>query len=167
MSTTPVATEARVPPAQPILLGALMVGTLDLMAAWLTRDAPRTLASLVHVMQSIAGGVLGPATYDGGAATAALGTAIHYAIASTVVLTLYVAARRVPALARHALPVGLLYGAVVYAVMYMVVLPLSAWHAPVVRPLAAVAKNLAIHLGCIGVPAALFVRAAITGGRPT
>jgi len=143
-----------------LLVGVITVGVLDLLAAWVTRD-PRTWASFVHVTQSIAGGLLGRATFEGGAATAVLGTAIHFTIATAVVITLYAAARRFPALARHPLPVGIGYGAVVYAVMYVVVLPLSAWHAPVVRPPEDVAKNLAIHLGCIGVPAALFVRTAI------
>jgi uncharacterized membrane protein len=83
----------------------------------------------------------------------------HFFIAFVVVLTFYLASRRAPVLTRHAVVVGLLYGLTVYAVMNFVVLPLSA--ASTAPPSVPVLVNgLLIHALGVGLPTALFVRAA-------
>ena len=63
--------------------------------------------------------------FDGGAGTAALGLLLHYVIALVWTVLFFLAARRFGALTRHPIPVGLSYGVVVWAVMNLIVLPLS------------------------------------------
>jgi hypothetical protein len=134
------------------------VGVLDLADALIFFGArgvpPRA------VLQSIASGLMGRAAYRGGAATAALGTLLHCGIALAVVVTYYVASRRLPELVRRPWLYGPLYGLVVYGVMNYVVLPVSA---AVVGPpsLAVVINGLLIHLLGVGLPSALAARAAL------
>ena len=62
-----------------MLLGGLCAGTLDILFAtgfWALRGvAPQ------RILQSVAAGVLGKASFGGGAASAALGLGLHYLIA--------------------------------------------------------------------------------------
>ena len=138
--------------------GALTVATLDILDAFVFfgfRGVPP-----VTILQSIASGLLGSAAYEGGAATAVLGLMLHVFIASGVVGTYLVASRFVPALVRHPVLGGLLYGLAVYLVMYRVVLPLSAIGARP-RPWPVVTNGVLIHLLGIGLPSAWFAWAAM------
>ncbi len=107
-----------------VAIGGAVVGTLDLVFActwWnIAKDVPP-----VKIMQSIASGLLGQDAYDGGAATAVLGVALHYFIATTMVLTYTLVSGRIGALVRRPLVFGPLYGLVLYGVMEFVVVPLS------------------------------------------
>lgn len=126
-----------------VLLGAFVVGTLDGAFAvlfWLGRIPP------VQIMQSIARGVLGRETYDGGVPTALLGLALHYTIATAMTVAYYLVSRRVQALVRHPWPLGALYGALLYLIMNFVVLPLSAAGRPSFANHAWVASSVAMHV---------------------
>lgn len=144
-------------PLQAIVGGALVVGVLDLLDALLffgARGVPAT--AIVH---SIAAGLLGMAAFRGGAATAALGVLLHFLIALGVVAVYFAASRALPALRRRPLLYGPLYGLLVYAVMNVIVVPLSA--APDgPRPWPVVINGLLIHVLGVGLPAALAARAA-------
>lgn len=145
-------------PARALLLGGVAVGVLDLLDAVLffgARGVPP-----VAILQSIASGLLGRAAFRGGAATAALGVLLHFFIAFAVVAVYYVASRRFPALRRHPLVFGPLYGLAVYAVMNAVVLPLSA-AAHGMPPLPVLINGLLIHVLGVGLPSALAARAAL------
>jgi hypothetical protein len=145
-------------PVRAIIYGALAVGVLDLLDALiffgLRGAAPLTIC------QSIAAGLLGRAAFQGGAATAALGVALHFFIATCVVVAFYLASLRLPVLVRQAVIAGLLYGLAVYVVMNYIVIPLSALggRGPFVLPV--FINGLLIHAFGVGLPAALFVRAA-------
>jgi ABC-type antimicrobial peptide transport system permease subunit len=68
-----------------------------------------------------------------------------------------VASRKLNLLTQHAIICGLLYGILVYLVMNLIVLPLSAiYFKPVYSP-AAVVTGLIIHMLCVGLPIALVV----------
>lgn len=140
-----------------LALGTLAVGTLDGLDALVffgLRGVPP-----VRVLQSIASGLLGPAAFQGGSATAVLGVLLHYLIAAGVVATYVLASLRLPALARRPWLLGPPYGLVVFAVMYGVVLPLSA--AAARMPAGAVLLNaLLIHALGVGLPSALAAWAA-------
>jgi hypothetical protein len=126
-----------------VLLGALVVGTLDLAFAilfWLGRITP------VQIMQSIARGIVGRETYDGCAATALLGVACHFTIAIGMTLAYYLVSRRVAALVRHPWPLGAIYGVLLYLAMSFIVLPLSAAGRPSFANHAWVASSLAMHV---------------------
>jgi hypothetical protein len=142
--------------ARVILLAGAVAGTLDLTGAivvsWL-----RANVEPIRVMQSIAAGLLGADSYTGGAATAVLGTALHYMIATSWAAIFYAASRRVKFLTKRWFVAGPLYGIGVYAFMNFVVLPLSAVaKRPFVLELALVI--LAVHMVCVGLPIALAVR---------
>jgi hypothetical protein len=90
---------------------------------------------------------------------AALGLLLHFLIAFGVVITFYLASRRFPVLLRNPFVFGPLYGLLVYAVMNYAVVPLSA--APMSPPAGPpMIGGLLIHLLGIGLPSALFARAA-------
>ena len=85
----------------------------------------------IQVLQYIASGLLGKSSFEGGLATAGLGTILHFFIAFVVAAVYVVASRRIAALKRQAVIFGLLYGAAVYFFMNYLVLPLSAvGHSP-------------------------------------
>jgi len=142
-------------PAYPILTGGLIAGTLDIAAA-IVIHAFRGVRP-VRILQSVASGLLGPAAFTGGAATAALGLALHFLIATTAAAVYYLASRRLSGLVRQATLWGALYGVAVYLFMNFVVLPLSAMRKqPFSLEMAAI--MVAIHIVCVGLPIALAVR---------
>lgn len=141
---------------QPILLGGLIAGTLDLTAAC-TYSWLRSSVKPVRVFQFIASGVLGADSFTGGAKTAALGVALHFLIATVATTIFYFASRKWFFLIKHPIIAGLLYGIPVYAFMNFVVLPLSeVQQRP--QPISVRIVNLVILMFCIGLPIALIVR---------
>jgi hypothetical protein len=142
-----------------ILLGAFVVGSLDAiyaLAFWLPRGAKAS-----RIFQSIAAGLLGPNSFQGGARTVVLGVALHYFIALAIVTVYWLAARRIPLLTQHPIICGAIYGVGVYVVMNYVVIPLSAAAKPSRFLLSWVVCSVIVHAFLIGVPAALFARKAI------
>lgn len=143
-----------------ILYGTLTVGILDILDAvvffWIrSRVAP------ARILQSIAAGLIGrQAAATGGVSTAALGLVLHFFIAFAVVLTFYAFSRHARVLTRHSVTSGILYGLGVYAVMNFVVIPLSAIGAHSAMPAPVVINGLLIHAFGVGLPAALFAKAA-------
>jgi len=147
-------------PRRALLLGALTVGVLDIFDAFVFfgfRGVPP-----LRILQAIASGVLGrEAAAEGGLGTAALGLLLHFFIAFTVVLVFYLVSRKVPILTRYPFVTGALYGIAVYFIMTLVVVPSSAIHAVRALPSLPVLLNgLFIHIVGVGIPSALFARAA-------
>jgi len=139
-----------------ILLGTLLIGTIDIL--WAIVNSMIEGRGGLRVLQSVAGGFLGKATYDGGVGTMILGLATHFFIACCVMTVFYLASRKFPALARRPWIYGPLYGLLVYVVMYQVVLPLSAWHTQGITLGVPMAKAVFIHLFGVGLVAALVAR---------
>jgi hypothetical protein len=143
-----------------ILAGGLVAGALDITYAcvfW----AVKAGVPAQRIFQSVAAGLLGKASFEGGTATAALGLALHFLIATSMSLTYYLVARRWPLLWRQAVPCGLLYGLLLYAIMNFIVVPLSAAGGGGGKDLLWVAMSVAVHALFIGLPIALFSRRAI------
>jgi hypothetical protein len=150
---------ARLTAARAVLYGTLIVGTLDAIDA-IVFFGLRSGARPVRIFQGIAFGLLGPAARQGGLTTAALGVLLHYVIACGIVLTYVVASRRIRLLTSRPVVCGLIYGVIVYAVMNLVVLPLSKVGMPAFPPNAVLANGLLIHMFGVGLPSALVARAA-------
>lgn len=148
---------ARMRSVQAVLTAGLLAGALDLAAA-LTQNFFRGRPA-VRVLQSIASGWLGRGAYAGGAAAAALGFVSHFTIATAWAAVYWLVSRRSPRLVRHAWRWGACHGLVVYAVMYELVLPLSAIHHRIVRSPQDTLTGLLIHVVCVGWPIALTLRA--------
>lgn len=156
--------EARWTPRRAILLGGLVAGLLDISYAfllWGLRGVPP-----VRILQSVAGGLLGADTYEGGTGTAVLGAALHLLIACLIAAVYVLASRRLPDLARRPALWGPLYGIGAYLVMNYVVVPLSAFPrrggtpAPVVW-----ITGVLAHMFLIGLPIALAARRAVPAER--
>jgi hypothetical protein len=141
---------------QPIFWGGLIAGTLDITAACVTAWLRRGVTPIA-VLHHVASGLLGPASFTGGAKTAALGLALHFLIATTATIVFYFASRKLLFLIERPVPFGLLYGVAVFAFMNFVVVPLS-----LVRPQTPTASgiiiNLLIIMFCVGLPIALIMR---------
>lgn len=140
----------------PIVLGGVLVGVLDIVAAFVVRNAFSGVRPLV-VLQGIASGMMGPAAFRGGAATASLGLLLHFLIAFVATAVYYVASRRWRVLVERAVICGLAYGILVHIVMNQVVLPLSrvTFRPP---PWSFVAAMLLVHMWCVGLPISLTIR---------
>lgn len=139
-----------------ILLGGLIAGTLDILAAFVQSGLRG--GTPTRVLQAIASGLLGGDAFKGGFATAALGLVLHFCIATTATVVYYVASRKLKVLVEQAIICGLAYGIPVYVVMNLVVLPLSAVTFKVSHEPSAVATSALILMFCVGLPIALTVR---------
>ncbi|PYK13805.1 MAG: hypothetical protein DME65_00720, partial [Verrucomicrobia bacterium] len=147
---------------KPILYAGALVGVLDITAACVNA---RLLTGIPpgHVLQSVAGGLLGRASYNGGFATAALGLAMHFIMALTVAAIFYALTRRfsLPKKLTGVVAVGMLYGAAVFAVNNFATAPFLSWvrslylHTPVLFKPPMGWSQLLIHLFCVGLPIAL------------
>ncbi len=153
-------------PARAIVLGTLVVGVLDALDA-VVFFGLRSAVPPIRIFQSIAAGLLGrAAAFQGGLGTAALGACLHFFIAFAVVTTYYVVSRRVRILTDRPVIFGLLYGVAVYFVMNLIVVPLSAAGGSGASPPWPVLVNgLLIHAVGVGLPSALFARAAAPRSR--
>jgi hypothetical protein len=133
-----------------ITVGGLITGALDLTQACILFGWKIPLA--------IAGGLLGPRAFHGGAATYALGVLLHFFIACSAAAVYYAASRRLSFLKEHPLVCGLFFGAAVEVVMGYIVLPLSALHAHGPYELHDVLQGLAVHMVVVGLPISFSIR---------
>jgi len=141
-----------------ILYATLVVGVLDaadgIVVHGLQGQNP------IQVLQYIASSLLGARSFSGGLASAGLGLVVHFAIALVVAAIYILASRRVAALRTQWVLLGLLYGAAVWAVMNLVVLPLTAVaHSPITT--AAWVSGVIGHALFVGLPSAFFAKKAL------
>ena len=145
---------------QPILIGGLIAGALDIAYAFVFSYL-RSGRTPAFILKSVASGALGPGAFQGGAKIAALGLAFHFLIALIAAAVFVLASRVVPFLTTHPIISGVIYGLCVYAVMNCVVLRVSAIHAttwPWSYPKSVLIGGLLIHIFGIGLPIALVNR---------
>jgi hypothetical protein len=109
-----------------ILTAGFIAGTIDIGAACVINSVGPVL-----ILKAIAGGILGPASFRGGAAVAALGLVLQWLMSWIIAAVYLVAAENMPIVRRSWILSGLAYGVVIWVVMNYVVMPLSAvGHAP-------------------------------------
>lgn len=97
-------------------------------------------------MQSVARGVLGKAAFEGGVPAALLGAALHYTIAVSMAVTYYLVSRKLDVLTRRPIPCGVAYGVLLYLIMNLVVLPLSAVGMPKFDNVVWVSMSVVMHM---------------------
>lgn len=119
-----------------------------------------------RIFRNIASGLVGPAARQDGAGAVALGVCLHFFIAFVVVLACRLASTRLRVITRRPFAAGAAYGLVVYAVMYGVVLPHSGAYHPAHYAWPSVADEIFAHIFLVGIPAALFARAAAAPAPP-
>lgn len=139
-----------------VLFAGAVAAVLDIafiIVYYQTKDVP-----VARVLQGVAAGALGrDAAVRGGLGTAALGLALHVAIAISVAAAFYAASRRLRWLVERAWVGGLVFGLSVWLFMQLAVLPLTAtpprsFPPPQWQPV------LAAHVLCVGWPIALITR---------
>src|SRR6266567_2535253 len=140
-------------PLPAIVVGGFIVGVLDLTYAILVYSPHQPIL----IPQTIASGVLGMKSYSGGAQTAALGIFLQFVIAFGAATAYYIASRKLAFLVHRAVLFGLIYGALVYLFMHLVVLPLSAVPGGNM-PLIYKVCEFVEHWFYVGLPIALSVR---------
>jgi hypothetical protein len=134
---------------RPVLTGGLAAGLLDIAAAFLVYGVRG--AAPVRILQTIASGVLGPKAFEGGLASAALGLFLHFVMATGWAVVYSVLRRGLPLVSRSPLLSGAAFGAFVYFMMNLVVLPLSAVRS---RPFTLDVVILLVHMAFVGLPIA-------------
>jgi len=139
-----------------IFWGGLLCGTFDITQAFLGYGLQFGVKP-VQILQAVASGLLGPRSFKGGAATAALGLALHFLIAFGAATVYYIASRWIPFMTEHAVISGLLYGEAVFWFMHLVVVPLSK-AAPGRFSAATIITGPIGHMFLVGLPIALSVR---------
>ncbi|MGH9727570.1 MAG: hypothetical protein ACRD33_09770 [Candidatus Acidiferrales bacterium] len=134
----------------------LVAGTLDITENIIFNHFRGVTMKMIF--QYIASGLIGMKSFTMGAASVALGVAIHYAIAMTWTVVFYFLSRRLLILTRHAAICGIVYGGVVYVIMNFVVLPLTAVpHSTKAITAASRVSGVLALLFCIGLTIALLV----------
>ena len=130
---------------KPILMGGAIAGILDITSAFITggRNVPR----------GIAGGLLGSYVKDhNGIGIWVLGLALHFFIAFSAATVYCLASRLLPFLKKHFVVCGMFYGIAVFLVMYLIVMPLCAFHFKGPYTLRGLITGIVAHMLLIGLP---------------
>ena len=137
-----------------IVFGGLTAGALDILDAFIVSGLRGV--DPTRVLRYIASGVVGATASQGGTATAALGLALHFAIAVGAAATYFAATRKFAVLLRHPILSGMLFGLGVWAFMQFVIVPLSLVRqgGPPTFPM--LMNQLAIHALGVGLPISWF-----------
>ncbi len=143
-----------------VAAGGFVGGMFDIVYAC-TFWAIRSNAPPQRIFQSVAAGLLGKASFEGGWPTAALGLALHFFIATSMSLTYYLVARQWPLLRDRAVLCGAAYGVLLYLVMTYVVVPLSRASSSGNPPTVWIVLSVLVHSLLIGLPIALYTRDAL------
>jgi len=139
-----------------ILWGGLICGAMDITAAVVVYGLVWGRGA-IRILQSVASGLLGSVSYDGGLITALLGLLLHFCIAFGAATVFYLASRKITVLLKLPVLSGILYGIAVYFFMQLVVVPLSAYPHNITFLPRSVLTGLAIHILCVGLPISLTI----------
>jgi hypothetical protein len=140
-----------------IFWGGLACGVFDITQAMVAFNLQSGLKPMT-VLQSVASGLLGRASFQGGAKSAALGAFLHFFIAFSWATIYYVASRRLIFMTEKQIVAGLIYGEFVWIIMTFVVLPLSAIHRWPTWNNAAIITGPIGHMFLVGLPISLAVK---------
>ena len=132
-------------------LATLIAGTLDILFAMaLTLWAGRQIPNMLRYVGS---GPF-PAATEMGAAGAALGLAVHFALMAIMATVFMVVVAEYRGLLTKTLLTGVAYGLITYVVMNWLVVPLR-FDVPLPPKPMAIATQLFAHIALVGVPFAL------------
>ena len=137
-----------------ILYGGLTVGLLDACDATLFFGSRG--ASPERIARAVASGVLGPSSFDGGAAPVVLGILCHFAVAISIASVVWVGGGWLPVVVRRPVIGGLGFGVVAYFVMTHVVVPLSRAKGGGWPVFPVVVNGVVGHAVLVGLPIALW-----------
>ena len=137
--------------APPILIGTLLAGTLDILAA-----IGLTLfygGDPMRMLRGVAAGPF-PGATEWGTGGSLLGLAVHFTLMAIMVTLFVLAAARLRRLWEQPLLWGTLYGLATYVVMNLLVVPLR-WPERFPPSTRAIITQLFCHIVLVGIPIAL------------
>lgn len=143
-----------------VLAGGLIAGALDILYA-IVFWAVKANVPAQRILQSVAAGVLGRESFNGGWQSALLGLVLHFFIAVTMAFVYYMVALRRPMLYREPFRCAVIYGLILYSTMQYLVVPLSR-AAPGAKDPLWIALSVTVHIFFIALPIALATRRALT-----
>ncbi|HEY1149541.1 MAG TPA: hypothetical protein VGF27_13260 [Pseudoduganella sp.] len=158
--------QQRWPVPQAILIGGTLAGLLDITFA--ISFAMYNGLTAERLLQVVASGLVGKAAFSGGFATAALGLACHFVLSLVWMTVFLLTARQAPSLAACPLVAAAGYGVLVFLLMRLVVLPLSAFPNPVTFKPLATTLDLLSHMFLFALPIVWATRRALrpdAGGK--
>ena len=147
---------------KPIAVATFVAGTLDILSAFVFAG----LAGMgpLAVLTFVASGPFGTAPTPT-AGWAVVGLLVHYAIMACMVAAYMIAARRLPMLTQQPIVAGLLYGLLLWGIMYWIVRPLRWPDMPLPHTAKGIAEQLFSHCILVGLPIALTARRFATSRR--
>lgn len=142
-----------------ISLAGIIAGVLEI--SFIAYFAHATGETFRHMLQTIASGVLGYASYSMGRTSAAFGLVCHFGIVLAMATAFHAMASRYVALLRHPLASAVVYGAVLFFLMNFVVVPLSKAPATITKEGLDAARSLLSHIVFVAYPIVLLTNCAI------
>lgn len=141
-----------------IAFATLVAGTLDITAAMLTTALRGK--SVNGMLQFVASGPFGEWPQTSGWIGAAIGLAVHFTIMAVMAAAFVTATPLLLRVREWRLLYGAAYGALLYLIMYWIVIPLRWPPTPgaAITPMS-VLMPLAIHILLVGIPIALIATA--------
>jgi hypothetical protein len=140
-----------------ILLAGCAAATIDLVYISIFTYVVSGIGPL-RILQSVATGLLGAASYDGGYGSGVLGFICHYVILIIAATMFWAASRKIPFLTRQALIAGVLFGLAIWLVMNFIIVPLSAAPPRQITLTLGTVCNFIAHLVLIGPTLSLVMR---------
>ncbi len=136
-----------------ILLAGLLVGTLDILSAFVDYHIA-TGKNPLGVLTFVASGVFGISAFSGGAGIMLSGLLFHYIIAFSFTILFFWLYSRSKLLSGNRVITGVLYGIFIWVVMNLIVVQLSkAPHASIkAMKMSKVIKSMLILIFMIGLP---------------
>ncbi|MFC6100548.1 hypothetical protein [Olivibacter domesticus] len=128
----------------------MLVGTFDILAA-LTNYYISTGKNPMVIFKYISSGILGTDAFAGGTAIILMGLLLHYIIALSFTILFCILYYHIKSLSNHKIFTGIVYGIFIWAIMNLIVVPLSHTPKSPFDTLHAV-KELLILIFMIGLP---------------
>ena len=134
-----------------ILQAGLIVGTLDILSAFIYYYIKTGKTNFLVIFKFIASGIFGKDAGAGGTGMIVAGFILHYAIAFSFTIFFFWVYPKVNVMSKNRIVTGIVYGLFVWALMNLVVVPLSnTVHRPFKIEGALI--NMGILIVCIGLP---------------
>jgi hypothetical protein len=138
--------------ARPILIGTVIAGTLDILAA-ISLTLFYGQRTVGEMLRGVASGPF-PGASGWGTGGSVLGLAVHFTLMAIMVAVFVFAASRLRRLWQQPVLWGFLYGLATYVVMNLIVVPLR-FHTPLPPSTRAIVTQLFCHIVLVGIPVAL------------
>lgn len=134
-----------------IIKAGLLVGTLDILAAFIYYFIQTGRKDVFNVLKYVASGLFGKDAFSGGNQIVLAGLLLHYTIAFVFTLLLFSLFSKVKVFTKNKILLGTGYGVFIWMVMNLIVVPLSSIG---VRPFDTVNAviEILILIVCIGIP---------------